>query len=193
MTKIHWCSGDVYLKDYINIDIFGTPVKEWLKNNASNPNETTLDNYYKYPFIEDAVERRKAARPFLIDKQADILQPWEFADNSVDEIVMISCIEHFWPAEIDHIISEVKRVLKPGGKWILDFPDIVGTVMQNAGKNDEHMITLLYCNHKNQYSIHHWGFTKNTFKKKFDNGFNIEFKDTVKHDYPVIGAVATKL
>ena len=190
--RIHYCAGDIYLDGYINIDVVGQ-LAEMSSQEQIDANKTTLDNYFKYPFIEDAELRHKSKRPFIVDRLENILERWNFDDSSAEEIVMISSLEHFWPQEIkNHIIPEICRVLKPGGKLIIDFPDIVKTVEEYKDKNPEHMITLLYCNHTSQYAIHHYGYTEETFKNLFPASYEVNRKDIVKHDYPTTGMEVTK-
>ncbi|RLF36209.1 MAG: hypothetical protein DRM99_03200 [Thermoplasmata archaeon] len=45
-------------------------------------------------------------------------------DNSVEEILMSQVIEHFGIARSLYVLSECLRVLKPGGKLIIETPDI---------------------------------------------------------------------
>jgi len=216
--KLHLCSGDIYLKGYINIDIDGYVISEDGKTMAReyatherlegvgflpryvkeikdyNPiNETDLEHYFKFPFIKDPIERTKNKRPFIIDKQMDILKKWDFEDNSVDEIVMISCIEHFDPKhELPHILKEINRVMKIGGQLKTDWPDLKAQFDMYYGVDDEMLMELVYCNHKSKYAIHHWGFTPKIFPNYLGTNWNYEFKEVVKHDYPMQGCIATK-
>jgi predicted SAM-dependent methyltransferase len=212
--KIHLCAGAIYLKDYINIDIEGyviddlnnTIADKFDENNqivdtievVPNPNETTLDNYFKYPFIKNEQTRVKLKRNFIIDKQMNVLEKWDFEDNSVDEIVMISCIEHFNPkTELPHIFNEINRVMKKNGKLIIDFPDIKKQVEQFIDSDPEWCMELIYCNHRHQYAIHHWGFTPKSFPKWLgEDNWNYLFCDNdnfiVQHDYPMLGCYAVR-
>lgn len=213
--KLHLACGDVYLKDYINIDIVGflispdrtkavniqylnacflhKDMKVLIDLSEGNPNETTLDNYFKYPFIQDEKERAKIKRDFIIDKQMNILEAWPFKDKSVEDIVMISCIEHFNPkTELPHILSEINRVMKKEGRLIIDFPDIKKQVAEYYDKDPEFCMELIYCNHKNSYSIHHWGFNEKTFPKYLGKNWEYTFETVVKHEYPMIGVIAIK-
>lgn len=177
--KLHICCGDVYLHGYHNIDIYGD------SPNGSNPNVTNLSNYYREEF-------GSTPRTPIIDECVDIREPWRYSDNSFDEIVMISAIEHFTHEEAKHIVSEVKRVLRNGGRWIVDFPDIEATV---AMFNDEpeFMIRLIYGSYKNSHCVHKWGYTPKTFLKLLDGGWtDIIFQTIVSHDYPMVGVVAIK-
>lgn len=199
MKKIHLCAGDVYLTGYENCDIDGEVLDDLTKNLIAdgiveNVNETTLDNYFKFPFEPDASKRVR--RKFVLDTKMNILAKWPWENESVDEIVMVNGWEHFTHnLDIPHIYNEIKRVLKPGGLFKFDFPDMKAIIEKyHDDENDpEYCACLIYCNHKNQYSIHHWGYTKKSIQIYFPRTeWNLEFKDVVKHDYPSQGVWATK-
>lgn len=193
MNKVHFCCGDVYLDGYINIDINGIYVDNAPKH-LLEANRTTLDKYFKYEFIKDANERKKHRRAIIVDRMANVVHDWEFENESLDEIVMISCFEHLYPQDALKVKEEVKRTLKVGGRWIVDFPDIKKQVEMYYDSNPEFCMELIYCNHKNSYSIHHWGYTEISFANLFNPfEYDIKYKTIVKHDYPMIGAVVTKL
>jgi SAM-dependent methyltransferase len=199
MTKLHWACGDIYLSGYINIDITGFVLNEYegriiahnidtgeIHTLVDNPNETTLDKYFKFPF-------GTPPRLFYIDKKLNILNPWPWDSNSVDEVVMISCIEHFHPkTELPHILAELNRTIKKGGRFVVDWPDLKRQVKEYYESDPEFLMELVYCNHKNQYSIHHWGFTEKTFPNYLGKNWNYDFKEVVRHDYPMMGCIATK-
>lgn len=196
--KIHFCCGDVYLKGYINIDIDGILIGDYMKTHEKNPNETTLAKYFKRPFETDSTKRKP--NPFLIDRKDNILgnmdksSGWTFGDSTIDEIVMVSAFEHFeHKTEIPYIINEAYRTLKPGGTYKFDFPDIKKTVELYYDSDPEFCMELIYCNHKNKYSIHNWGYTEKSIYRYFDpNKWELEFDNFVKHDYPMIGVIAKK-
>ena len=214
MKKVHLCSGDVYLTGYENCDIVGFVLNENKTEAVSytpggheklillhgNPNETTLDNYFKFPFEYDVSKRVR--RYFIIDTYMNILGKWPWEDGTVDEIVSVSAFEHFehmaqFPhheGELPHIISEAHRVLKPGGTWKFDFPNIKAVVERYNDENPEFMAELIYCNHKNKYSVHQWGYTtKSVSQYVTPDKWSLEFKDVVTHCYPMQGVHATKL
>jgi predicted SAM-dependent methyltransferase len=105
---------------------------------------------------------------------------------------MICCIEHFSKAQAEFILSEIKRVLANNGTLKIDFPNIQEAI--NLYKHDpEYMMELIYCNGKNEYSFHKWGYTRESFRKFLGEGWRvIDFGDIVKHDYPMIGCTAIK-
>jgi len=102
MIKAHVGCGDVYLQGYSNCDISGKNVKAL----ESNPNETTLNKYFKYPF-------ETPRRDSIVDLNMNALEQWPFAPGSVSELVTISFIEHFPPQNVDFVLTQVERCLAP--------------------------------------------------------------------------------
>lgn len=66
-------------------------------------------------------------------------------DNSVDEIVAIHLIEHFKVQEVEGILREWRRVLKPGGRLVLEFPDVESLFKKFADVNVEEQKHILDC------------------------------------------------
>tara|TARA_Y200000002_G_C22566711_1_gene614848 strand:- start:120 stop:1028 length:909 start_codon:yes stop_codon:yes gene_type:complete len=59
-----------------------------------------------------------------------------FKDNSFDAVLSLDVFEHLIPDSMDEVISEIYRVLKPGGKLMISFPgnvipDYVGNHLIN--------------------------------------------------------------
>lgn len=59
------------------------------------------------------------------DYQADIRDLSQFANNSVDELMGIHCIEHVYRWDVPAMLLEWKRVLKPGGMLAIECPDLI--------------------------------------------------------------------
>jgi ubiquinone/menaquinone biosynthesis C-methylase UbiE len=59
--------------------------------------------------------------------QADISKPLPFPDDSIAEVFTCHVIEHIWPWELEDILKDWIRVLKPGGMLVTECPNIVGT------------------------------------------------------------------
>jgi hypothetical protein len=183
--KLHICCGDVYLKDYVNIDIEGVMATE------VTPQPTTLQKYYTKPFSVEFNSRPRGQ--FIIDKKMNILEKWDFPDSSTQEIVMISAIEHFTPKQAEFIVNEARRVLKEGGEFIFDFPDLPNQILKYYYTNPEFLMELIYCNNKNDHSKHMWGYTPETARKLLGHGWrDIYDINVVKHDYPMHGILAER-
>jgi len=179
--KLHVACGDVYLYGYINIDIKG----HVLKSNELMEG-TILSEYFKYPF-------GSPRREIIVDRQLDILNPWDFKTDRIEEIVIISAIEHFNYEDAKFIMSEIKRVLKPGGKLIIDFPDILKQVADYYEEDAAFMSELILCNHKDEYSIHRHVYTRKSFIELLGEGWGeIRWETVVEHSYPMQGCVAIK-
>jgi len=167
---------------YINCDIRGTI---YTSDMGEMP-KISLDNYYS------GREIGKRGN-IIVDKLMDITKPWDFESGSVEEIVMISAIEHFPPNTAKFIVSEIKRVLKSGGVLRVDFPDIPKTIKQYYEYDPEYCMRLIYCNHNDEYSQHNWGYSIISFVDLLGDGWEkISIKDIVKHNYPMIGVEAVK-
>ena len=79
-----------------------------------------------------------------------------YPDNSVDEIRAFHIIEHFDFFEIQNVLKEWHRVLKPGGRLWLETPDFLEScrsfVDGNPSMNIEEWRVLLY----NHFFAHPW-------------------------------------
>ncbi len=73
-----------------------------------------------------------------------------YADGSFDAVMSYGLLEHFTPAELDRLLSESVRVLRPGGLFIADIvPGLrslnvrtLGTLVGYAGSVAAHALTL---------------------------------------------------
>lgn len=188
--KLHLCCGDIYLDGYINCDLDGIIYEPELMSIESNI--TTLDKYYKYPFIEDEKLRQKNRRDIIIDRRVNLLEKWPFDNNSVEEIVLINAIEHFTKQDFKHIRQEIERVSQLGCKILLSFPNILDTVVKYYHDNFDHCMDLIYCNWKNQYSVHKTGYCPELIAFLFNN-WSFQIVNIINHDYPNYQMEGTKL
>lgn len=170
--RLHLCCGDIYLKGYVNIDCVGIPPPKGYKG-------ITLNDYFKNKII---------GKPgyVYVDRILDLTKSWDYKPNSIFEVVMINGIEHFDLFDARRIVFKIKKILKVGGKFLVDFPNL-----KEIGKeqDEEWACRLLYGSIVNP---HKWGYTKNTFLKLLGDGWNVKFRDIVKHDYPSTGVEAVK-
>ncbi len=103
------------------------------------------------------------------DVNCDISGALPFPDNYADEVMAIHLIEHFYPWEAENILTEWRRILKPGGVLVLECPDLM-KVLRHAfttGKLDGPMFFWpIYGDpgHKNPYMMHKWAYSPETLK-----------------------------
>jgi predicted SAM-dependent methyltransferase len=112
------------------------------------------------------------------DFEADITNlPYE--DNYADEIIAIHVIEHFYYWEVEDVLKEWLRVLKPGGLLVLELPDLLKILYHfNKALSDLEKVKLplaktlwaLYGNdkYKDPNMVHKWAW------------FDVSLKDTLK-------------
>ena len=81
----------------------------------------------------DVVESRAGKSPDIICELSDLKI---FPNDYADEVMAIHVVEHFWRWEIENVLKEWIRVLKPGGKMILECPNLI-SVCKNILKFDK--------------------------------------------------------
>jgi predicted SAM-dependent methyltransferase len=72
---------------------------------------------------EEIVTRYGRDKPLPIGIHNFDIFDLPFEDDSVDEVLCLSAMEHFSFEEEKKFFYEVRRVLKPGGKFIFEVPD----------------------------------------------------------------------
>ncbi|MDY6991152.1 MAG: methyltransferase domain-containing protein [Pseudomonadota bacterium] len=150
----------------------------------------------------DVAPSRRGQTP---DVLCDLHQLTPFADNSVDEILSVHVIEHFWRWEVVAVLKEWVRVLKPQGQMILECPNLLSACLefvnnpeQCAGPGPEGQRTMwvFYGDPAWQDPLmnHRWGYTpKSLAQVMFEAGLvNLrqapaQFKLREPRDMRIIG------
>ena len=95
------------------------------------------------------------------DVDADVRE-LPFPDNYADEVMAIHLIEHFYIWEVPDVVNEWKRVLKPGGKLVIECPDLEKTIKHMYEGRHEPQLTMwpLYGDpsHQDPLMCHKWGY-----------------------------------
>jgi SAM-dependent methyltransferase len=115
----------------------------------------------------DVVEARAGKRP---DVLSDLRRLAAFADESADEVMAIHVVEHFWRWEVEAVLQEWLRVLKPGGTLVLECPDLQAACEAflrdpetGSGQGPEAQTTMwvFYGDPawKDPLMVHRWGYT----------------------------------
>jgi SAM-dependent methyltransferase len=115
----------------------------------------------------DVVQERSGRQPDIV---CDIRKLQVFQDNYCDEILSVHVIEHFWRWEVEPILKEWMRVLKPGGKIILECPNLKSACeefIKNPdlgslpGPEGQRTMWVLYGDPRWQdpLMVHRWGYT----------------------------------
>jgi len=121
----------------------------------------------------DVAEARAGMRPDVICDLHDLVP---FADSCADEILSVHVVEHFWRWEVRDILREWVRVLKPGGRMIVECPNLLsacGTLLQNPDQfsredqGGQRTMWVFYGDPawKDPLMIHRWGYTPESLKQ----------------------------
>ncbi|CAB4176295.1 Methyltransferase type 11 [uncultured Caudovirales phage] len=185
--KLHLACGSVYLKDYINIDIKGELVKD--NPQLVEENTTTLDNYFKKSYVKRILGHNARGR-IVVDILSDV-KKLPFEDDTVDEILTVNLVDHIRLQEIPTMFNEWHRILKSGGKLIIDVGDAIGNAKLLAdAKTDDELewaLRLMYCHSRDEFDSHRWGYTANYLTNVLQKyGFNYlwDKTDYIEHVYP---------
>jgi len=120
----------------------------------------------------DVVQSRAGMRPDVVCDLHDLAP---FGDASADEILSVHVVEHFWRWEVGAVLKEWVRVLKPGGRMIVECPNIAAaceTFLQDpvrharADQDGQRTMWVFYGDPqwKDPLMIHRWGYTPDSLK-----------------------------
>lgn len=123
------------------------------------------------------------------DERADIVGPIDslpFEDESVNEIYAIHLFEHLNRTELDKPLNEWKRVLKKGGKLILEMPcltRIAEMVLEGESDPKKTLFGIFGdVREKSPYMRHQWCYTEKEIKLILEEfGFSVEISEPVFH------------
>jgi SAM-dependent methyltransferase len=115
----------------------------------------------------DVAPSRAGRKP---DVLCDLHRLEGFADNSADEILAVHVVEHFWRWEVVDVLREWVRVLKPGGRLVLECPNLKSACEQflanpelhaGPGPEGQRSMWVLYGDPswKDPLMVHRWGYT----------------------------------
>ena len=122
----------------------------------------------------------------------------QYEENTVDEIVMFHCIEHFTLDDACLIIRKLFKILKPGGRVIMEGPDIFKCV-KNCPTGEFDAIRGIFGDVAELRKMkdgfqHKWGWTGSLMQQEMTSaGFNVfEVGNGISHsrewrDFRVIG------
>jgi SAM-dependent methyltransferase len=104
------------------------------------------------------------------DIVCDISKTLPFDTNSIDEILAVHVVEHFWRWEVVDILKEWVRVLKPGGRMVLECPNLLSACLEfvrdpdrfsGPGPEGQRTMWVFYGDPawRDPLMVHRWGYT----------------------------------
>lgn len=118
----------------------------------------------------DVAESRKGKKPDVLTDLKDLSC---FENDYADEILSVHVVEHFWRWEIEAVLAEWIRVLKPGGKMIIECPNLISAAqafLENpdeaawGGPPGQRSMWVFYGDPswEDPLMVHRWGYTPNS-------------------------------
>lgn len=114
----------------------------------------------------DVARSPKAARApeILHDMRAG---PLPLPDGVADEVLAVHLFEHFYRWEVDALLADWRRVLKPGAVLVLELPNLEAACRNVlAGERDQLGMWPLYGDpsHRDPFMCHRWAWTSTTLR-----------------------------
>lgn len=114
----------------------------------------------------DVAPARAGQTPDVI---CDIRKLHPFPDRCADEVLAVHVVEHIWRWEVVEVLREWTRVLKPGGRMILECPNLLSacaSVLEHPeqtgpGPEGQRGMWVLYGDPawRDPLMCHRWGYT----------------------------------
>ncbi len=167
--KLHLGCGAIYLKDYINFDACPDFLVRDVPKDIFDQNLTTFDKYYKHDF-------GKGSGKCVADIKG-VIDCLPFDRESCDEVILLHVLEHIPSYTVGTVLSEIFRVLKVSGSFVVAVPDLKETarLLGEAKTNEEEdwYMRLIHGTQRNKWAHHHCGYVKRTLEKLlFSSGFS---------------------
>ncbi len=115
----------------------------------------------------DVAASRRGHKP---DVLCDLHRLTPFDDDTIDEILSVHVVEHFWRWEVVDVLKEWLRVMKPGGMMILECPNLISAcqellrnpdVATGPGQEGQRSMWVFYGDPawKDPLMNHRWGYS----------------------------------
>jgi SAM-dependent methyltransferase len=115
----------------------------------------------------DVAASRAGYRPDVLCDLRDLRQ---FADGCAEEILAVHVVEHFWRWEVVAVLREWARVLAPGGRMVLECPNLRSACEQfladperfsGPGPEGQRTMWVFYGDPswRDPLMVHRWGYT----------------------------------
>lgn len=128
--------------------------------------------------------------PARIGRKPDVicdLHSLIFEDGRADEILSVHVVEHFWRWEVVGVLREWVRVLKKGGRMILECPNLKSACEQflrsseaaaGPGKEGQRTMWVFYGDPawRDPLMVHRWGYTPQSLAKVMEEAGLVDIR-----------------
>lgn len=98
------------------------------------------------------------------DYNFNLEEPIPLEEKSVEEIIGYHVIEHLDHRKVVDAVRSWQRVLIPGGKLLLEFPDLDAVIQWYHQEQSNKALEWLFGTHDRPGQVHKWGYTKESMK-----------------------------
>ncbi len=117
------------------------------------------------------------AKEFARDKRSKVefvkgdARELPFEDSSFDYVLFVDSLVHFEPAELNRVFREAARVLKPGGRFIIQFTDLrelLPVLMNGTVVGAEYWISRVLTDEGEKTAVIEFQSEKESFRVRFN-------------------------
>jgi predicted SAM-dependent methyltransferase len=101
-------------------------------------------------------------RPGAAERVEDV-RSIGFEDGTLDGVELYHVLEHLFPDDAHRALSEIWRVLKPGGELAIAVPDMT-LCAQAVLSGDMAILDNIYSPSEEPAQCHRWGYTEQTLR-----------------------------
>lgn len=127
-----------------------------------------LQGYYNIDAVRNPHARRTPEMLHAVRfNDGEVENPIPLQDGCADELFAGHVIEHVYRWEANALVNEWKRLLRQGGKLILELPNIEAAAKNLlSGRDDQMVMWPLYGDpsHRDPYMCHRWGYKPSTIR-----------------------------
>ncbi len=117
------------------------------------------------------------AREFARDKRSKVefvkgdARELPFEDSSFDYVLFVDSLVHFEPAELNRVFREAARVLKPDGRFIIQFTDLrelLSVLMNGTVVGAEYWVSRVLTDDEEKTAVIEFQSEKESFRVRFN-------------------------
>jgi len=126
--------------------------------------------------------RQHRARIFARLRYLNVARKFPFADASFDCVYSSHMLEHLHPGDANHCLSEIHRILKPGGVVRIAVPDLAQVLNKYVPEAPEVFLDELFeSKQKSLKNMHHWHYNEFSLRRTLEAvGFQNIFKESFR-------------